>query len=179
MRLCMEKVACAIEEYGSRMVQEYVADIKELNEMISDQHSLLDFLEDNCEELTKELYQAKDEIAELCRGLKTQQELIERLEAKLKLLPMAIELGISESELELALDMAQRSINRETGETKVDSQEKPQPSCCAAGYCGTSRCGGSCRGAEVAENDTEEEFDLDAIIPRIAEGLGIRVVRVK
>lgn len=174
MKMCivgegMEKVMESVRAYKEEAVQEYVAAIGELNEIIADYSVVIDSLEDECESLGAELFMAEDTIAIMEDHINSQQERIDRLEAKVKLMPLALELGLGESELDMALDMAQSMAKK--------LKDEEQPACCAAGHCGTELCGGCCHG-EAEADEKEEEFNIETLLSDLTEALGINVIRI-
>lgn len=172
MKMCivgegMEMVMEAARAYKEEAVQEYVGAIGELNEIVADYSVVIDSLEDECEALEAELFLAEDTIAIMEDHINGQQEYIDRLEAKVKMMPLALELGLGESEIEVALDMAQSMAKM--------LEDELQPACCAAGHCGTELCGGCCH-TEVDEE--EEEFDIETLLSDLTDALGINVIRI-
>lgn len=125
-----EIVLQAVVAEANRKITQANDHIQELGGHIEDSDAVIDVLVEDNKMLRAEIQKA---------GAK-----IEKYEAILEMLPAATAVGISLEEV-IALVEKMQGYNTPAGyATHFDAGQKEQPECCAAGHCGTDKCGGNC-----------------------------------
>lgn len=148
----LEVAADTAQELTKIIVESYDRAIDEANEYAAELEAKVAALQDEVCSLVDDNIELLQEIAELKRVLGVVVEDRDELHNVVGDMQEAL----AEYRVREALGDYYKYFKKEVAEEKEEkeqqeTEEKVQPDCCAAGHCGTDKCGGCCK--------EEEEFD--------------------
>ena len=169
----MDSMIEVVEAYANKRVEEALevaADTaQELTKIIVESYDrAIDEATEYAEELEAEVAALQDEI---CNLVDDNRELLQEIAELRRVLGMVVDdraelhnivkdmqEALAEYRIREALGDYYKYLEKEVAEEKEEkeqqeTEEKVQPDCCAAGHCGTDKCGGCCKEEE------EEGFD--------------------
>lgn len=167
----MNSIVEVVEAYANKRVEEALevaADTaQELTKIIVESYDrAIDEATEYAEELEAEVAALQDEV---CNLVDDNRELLQEIAELRRVLGMVVDdraelhnivkdmqEALAEYRIKEALGDYYKYLEKEVAEEKEEkelqkTEEKIQPDCCAAGHCGTDKCGGRCK--------EEEEFD--------------------
>lgn len=147
----LEVAADTAQELTKIIVESYDRAIDEANEYAAELEVEVAALQDEVCSLVDDNIELLQEIAELKRVL----GVVVDDRAELHNVVKDMQEALAEYRIREALGDYYKYFEKEVAEEKEEkelqkTEEKIQPDCCAAGHCGTDKCGGCCK---------EEEFD--------------------
>lgn len=148
----LEVAADTAQELTKIIVESYDRAIDEANEYAAELEAKVAALQDEVCSLVDDNIELLQEIAELKRVL----GMVVDDRAELHNVVKDMQEALAEYRVKEALGDYYKYFEKEVVEEKEEkelqkTEEKIQPDCCAAGHCGTDKCGGCCK--------EEEEFD--------------------
>lgn len=149
----LEVAADTAQELTKIIVESYDRAIDEANEYAAELEAKVAALQDEVCNLVDDNIELLQEIAELKRVL----GMVVDDRAELHNVVKDMQEALAEYRIREALGDYYKYFEKEVAEEKEEkelqkTEEKIQPDCCAAGHCGTDKCGGCCK-------EEEEEFD--------------------
>lgn len=151
----LEVAADTAQELTKIIVESYDRAIDEVTEYAAELEAEVTALQDEICNLVDDNRELLQEIAELRRVL----GMVVDDRAELHNIVKDMQEALAEYRIREALGDYYKYLEKEVAEEKEEkeqqeTEEKVQPDCCAAGHCGTDKCGGCCK-----EEEEEEGFD--------------------
>lgn len=142
----LEVAADTAQELTKIIVESYDRAIDEANEYATELEAKVAALQDEVYSLVDDNIELLQEIAELKRVL----GMVVEDRAELHNIVGDMQEALAEYRVREALGDYYKYFEKEVAEEKEEKEqqeieEKEQPDCCAAGHCGTDKCGGCCK----------------------------------
>lgn len=142
----LEVAADTAQELTKIIVESYDRAIDEANEYAAELEAKVAALQDEVYSLVDDNIELLQEIAELKRVL----GVVVEDRAELHNVVGDMQEALAEYRVREALGDYYKYFKKEVAEEKEEkeqqeTEEKVQPDCCAAGHCGTDKCGGCCK----------------------------------
>lgn len=126
------------QELTKAIVQSYDRRLDNMTEYVVELEAEVDALQDEVCNLVDDNRELLQEIAELRRTL----DMVVNDRAELHKIIEDMQEALAEYRLKEGLGEYYKYL--EKGEAETETEEKEQPACCAAGYCGTDKCAERC-----------------------------------
>lgn len=155
----LEVAADTAQELTKIIVESYDRAIDEANEYAAELEAKVAALQDEVCSLVDDNIELLQEIAELKRVL----GMVVDDRAELHNVVKDMQEALAEYRIREALGDYYKYFEKEVAEEKEEkelqkTEEKIQPDCCAAGHCGTDKCGGCCKEEEEGFDALEDLF---------------------